>query len=57
MVKWIGQGISKQLIINHGFKATLYYVIASATYVLRPEQGSFPSANKNVWKQIANPPK
>ena len=52
----IGYGIPKKLVINPGFKATLYYETGRKdTY--GPEQGSFPSANKNEWKQFANPNK
>ena len=52
------EGRPTQLTINNGFKATLYYSAGKDNYgnnTFRPEQLSFPSANKNVWKQFANP--
>jgi len=47
------QGKPISLTINNGFKATLYY--SDGNNIYRPEQLSFPSANKNVWKQFTNP--
>jgi hypothetical protein len=46
-------GKPKHLTINNGFKATLYYSVGNGIY--QPEQLSFPSANKNVWKEFLNP--
>ena len=45
--------LPKLLVINPGFKATLYYAVHNE--LLRNEQPSFPSNNKNEWTQFMNP--